>query len=106
MLKFYTDENVHVSVAKALKERGVDIITARDAGMLHKNDEAQLAFAEKQKRVLVTHDQDFLSLKANHYGIMFFTKQISVGQYVEEIELVHLDYSPEDLKNTVSNFHN
>ncbi|HLC19491.1 MAG TPA: DUF5615 family PIN-like protein [Candidatus Nanoarchaeia archaeon] len=101
--KFYTDENVHVVIAKGLKKRGIDIITARDAGMLNKEDSTQLFFAKQQNRVIVTHDTDFLELVGNtsHTGLIFFTQQLSIGEAIEAIEQVYLEYSADDLMNTV-----
>ncbi|MBS3138179.1 DUF5615 family PIN-like protein [Candidatus Woesearchaeota archaeon] len=86
-----------------MKKRGIDIITARDAGMLNKDDSAQFLFAKKQKRAIVTHDTDFLMLLDNteHTGLIFFTQQLPIGEAIDAIELVYLEYSAEDLINTV-----
>ena len=56
-----------------------------------------------EKRAVITHDSDFLKLiaKETHYGILFFTKQVKIGQAVEEIEKVHLAYTAEDLKDII-----
>ena|SRR3989338_4916581 len=102
--KFYCDENVPLAVSKALKKRGIDILAAQDSGMLHKDDKAQLLFAMSEKRAVITHDSDFLKLIAketSHYGILFFTKQVKIGQAIEEIERVHLAYNAEDLKGII-----
>lgn len=103
--KFYADENVPLAASKALKKRGIEIITAQESGMLHKADNAQLSFAVAEKRAIITHDSDFLKLaikeKLNHNGILFFTKQVSISQAIEEIEQVHLAYSAEELCGVV-----
>ena len=101
--KFYTDENVHVAIAKGLKKRGIDVITARDAKMLNKDDDAQLLFAKNQKRLLVTHDPDFLKLVNNttHTGLIFLTQQLSIGEAIDAIEHVYLEYSADDLVDIV-----
>ena len=99
--KFYSDENVPLAVSKALKKRGIDILTAKDAGMLNQQDNAHLSLAISEKRAVITHDSDFLKLlinEAGHYGMLFFTKQVKIGEAIEEIEKVHLAYSAEDLK--------
>ncbi len=40
-LSFYLDESVHIAVANGLKRRGVDAISAKDAGNLGLSDEEQ-----------------------------------------------------------------
>ena len=99
--KFYADENVPLAASKSLKKRGIDIITAQESGMLRKADNAHLSFAVAEKRAIITHDSDFLKLairgKLNHNGILFFTKQVSISQAIEEIEQVYLAYSAEEL---------
>jgi predicted nuclease of predicted toxin-antitoxin system len=62
-LKLYLDENVDVSVASALRQRGVDVVTARDREKLGASDEEHLVQARAEGRVLVTHDiADFIRL--------------------------------------------
>ena len=56
-VKFYTDEHIANAVAHGLRQRGVDLVTAAEAGMLAASDEDQIAWATTQGRVLVTHDR-------------------------------------------------
>ena len=65
--KFYADENVPLAVSNALKRRGIDVVTAQESDMLSRD------------------------------GILFFTKQVGIGQAIEEIEQVHLAYNAEEL---------
>jgi predicted nuclease of predicted toxin-antitoxin system len=103
--KFYMDENVPLAVSKALKTRGVDVLTVQEASMSQRNDKAQLTFAIGKKRAVVTHDSDFLNLvakeKMDHYGIVFLTQQVKIGKTVEEIEKIHLAFSAQELKSVV-----
>ncbi len=102
--KFYSDENVPLAVSKSLMKRGINILAVQDSHMLHRDDNAQLSFAISEKRAIITHDSDFLNLitnEASHYGVLFFTKQVNIGQAIEEIEKVYLAYSAEDLKGIV-----
>ena len=68
--KFYSDENVPLAVSKALNKISIDILTAQDSGLLHRDDNAQLSFAISKKKAIITHDSDFLNLvtmeKINH----------------------------------------
>lgn len=63
-IKFYTDEHVPKAVARGLRERGVDVLTVAEVGMLGASDEEHLALARREERVLFTRDADFLRLHA------------------------------------------
>lgn len=104
-LNFYADENVPIAVSKGLKRRGINILTVQEVKLLSKNDWEQLKYASQQQRVIITHDSDFLTLirkeKIEHQGILFFTRQVGIGEAVEEIERIWLTYSAEDLQGAV-----
>lgn len=63
-VNFYLDEHVPRAVASGLRRRGVDVLTLQEAGMLEAEDEAHLALATQQGRVIFTQDADFLRLHA------------------------------------------
>lgn len=59
----YADENLDRPLIVALRSRGLDVLTAREAGRLRASDEQQLAYATSLGRVLLTHDRgDFRRL--------------------------------------------
>lgn len=59
----YADENLDRFLIEAVRLRGVDLLTAREAGRLHASDEQQLAYATSVGRVVLTHDRrDFRRL--------------------------------------------
>src|SRR5437879_1377907 len=73
-IKFYTDEHIAKAVAHGLRQRGVNVVTTAEAGMLGATDEQHLAWAKAQGRVFVTHDRDFPRLAAatsDHGGLVF-----------------------------------
>src|SRR5436190_17084271 len=51
-VKFYTDEHVPRAVARGLRQRGVDVLTAPQAGLLGATDEEHLERARAEGRVL------------------------------------------------------
>jgi len=51
-IRIYTDESVSVAIAEGLKRRGIDAFSARDAGKLGLNDEAQLVYASREKATI------------------------------------------------------
>jgi predicted nuclease of predicted toxin-antitoxin system len=61
-VRFQFDECVSNDIADKLRELGVDVITAHEAGMRGQPDYIALAHAYATRRVMVTHDRDFLRL--------------------------------------------
>ena len=73
-LKFYLDENISPRIASALKMDGIDVVSARELGVLGDSDENHLQRATKMGRVLCTQDRDYLELdrvNKSHAGIAF-----------------------------------
>ena len=59
----YLDEDVDILLMLLLQARGFDVLTARDAHMLRRSDEQQLAYAASVDRALLTHNRvDFEDL--------------------------------------------
>ena len=90
--RFYTDEGVANAVANGLRQRGADVMTAREAGMLGAPDPEHLARALEENRVLVTHDADYLRLHANgfrHAGIAYAPQTAPIGRIVRGLVLIH-----------------
>ncbi|MEX2188785.1 MAG: DUF5615 family PIN-like protein [Pirellulales bacterium] len=79
--------------------------TSRDAGLLGADDAVQLAHASTQRRVLVTHDEDFLALAprvAEHAGIAFcHCESHSIGQTIAALLLIRDCLSDEEMRNHV-----
>jgi predicted nuclease of predicted toxin-antitoxin system len=104
-VRFHLDENVDPAVAAGLRHRGVDVTTAADAGLRGASDMAHLSFAERESRVLVTHDHGFLQLHrkgARHAGIVYCHQQRrSVGSIIRSLELIWLLVEPERMQNGV-----
>jgi len=94
-LRLYFDENVDLRVAEALRRRGVDVLTAREQGMLGASDVAQLAHASTRGAALVTHDHHFLTLAAattrrgrSHAGVIFIAlRRLGIGECVRRLAL-------------------
>ncbi len=73
-VRLYADEQVARAVVRGLRERGMDVLTAAEAGLLGAPDEKHLAWARNQGRVILTQDDDFLRLHAageEHAGIVY-----------------------------------
>ena len=57
-MRLLTNENVSGTVIRTLRERGHDVLSAKES-MRSQPDEKLLARARTEGRVLVTHDKDF-----------------------------------------------
>ena len=85
-IQFHLDESVNHAVAAGLKRRGISVTTSTDTDLLAAVDEDQLAYAFKEQRIIVTHDDDFLKLHQQgrpHAGIAYIKqKRRTIGQIV------------------------
>ena len=105
----YMDHHVPAAVTAGLRRRGVDVLTALEDGFAEAEDEALLMRATELRRVLFTHDHDFLAItKAwlrdgrEFAGLIFaHPRRVAVGQAVESLELVAKIAEPEDVLNRV-----
>ena len=61
-IRFYTDEHVARAVVRGLRERGIDVLSVPEAGMMGARDVQHLALALREDRVLFTQDTDFCVL--------------------------------------------
>lgn len=101
---FYTDEHVPKAVARGLRERGVDVLTVAEAGMLGASDGEHLALARREERVLFTRDADFLRLHAagvHHARIVYAHRQEPIGEVIRVLMLVHEVLEPDEMKGNV-----
>ena len=102
-IRFYTDEHIHPGIAKALRQSGIDVLTAQQAGMLGIDDETQLQFSTSQSRVILTQDEDFLSLhwKMKHTGIAYAHRQTPMSRIIQGSTLIFEAMTEEDMQNHV-----
>ena len=73
-IRFYLDEHVAKTVARGLRQRGVDVKTVAEVELLGASDEKHLEFVKSEGRVIFTQDDDFLklvSLGLSHERVVF-----------------------------------
>lgn len=103
-LKFYTDEHISKAVVKGLRARGVDAVSCVEVGNRMAPDVDHLSFAEKENRVIVTYDNDFLKLheaRHPHAGIAFSHKPLSIGEMIGILLLMYEVLEDEDMKGII-----
>jgi predicted nuclease of predicted toxin-antitoxin system len=104
-IQFYLDENAHMVIAKALGDRGIDVLTPMKANMIGATDEQHLAFAFEARRVIITQDEDFLVLNSKgyqHAGIVYFKSQTRpIKQILRGLLNLYEDHSADELMGQV-----
>ncbi len=88
-IRFHLDESAPVAVAIALRQRGIDVTTAHDAGLLTAPDAEHIEFARREVRVILTQDADFLAMHRTgqaHAGIVYCKQQSrTIGEIVRSL---------------------
>ena len=104
-IKFYLDEHFSNALVDGLRRRGVDyMITTTEAKNRGMADVDQLEYAIKQERVLVTKDDDFLSIHSSgreHKGIVFVRHNRSLGEVIRGLLLIIEVLEKKDMLNHV-----
>jgi len=96
----YCDESIWIPVADGLRRRGWTVRTAREGGRLGDPDREQLRHAVENDWVLLTFDDDFLSLVEGqgleHAGLIYVQQAgRQIGDVVKTVD-AHLTERPED----------
>lgn len=104
-VRYYTDQHVPRPVVDGLRRRGIDVLTAQEAGRCGLRDPDQLAFAASENRVLVSFDPDFLALHqagTAHDGIAWCPAiKYSIGELIQMLVLLHAVIPPDEMRNHV-----
>ena len=110
--RLYLDEDINPRLAQILRERGLDAISARDAGMLGWDDDPQLARATEEGRAFLTfnfHDferiaREWFSAGRVHAGIIISYRQYErdeLGEATQAIEALTQVVTAEVMMNAV-----
>ena len=108
MVRFQADADFNPIIVAALVRRqpSVDFRTAAVASLRGLSDADVLAFAAREKRILVTHDAktmprhfgDFV-LSQESAGVIVVPQHLSVATVVDELLLIASATSPQDWTN-------
>ena len=105
VVQYHLDENVNHAIAVGLRQRGIDVTTATGVDLLGAADSMHLTYAHTERRVLVTHDDDFLRLaKTNpHHGIAYCPPgRRSIGDIVRALTRIWRDATTESMAGLVT----
>jgi hypothetical protein len=109
MLRLYMDVHVPAPITESLRRRGIDVLTSQEDGTRTAADESLLQRATALGRILVSQDQDLLNLAAQWQaaslefaGLVFAPQEGgSMGVYVDDLELIAVCCSDEELRSAV-----
>ena len=94
------DEHIPKAVTAGLRRRGVDVLTAQEAGLHPAEDGQHLALAVSEGRVIFTQDADFLRLHATghaHRGIVYVPQHTPIGNMLRGLMLIYDVLNPDDM---------
>ncbi|HUQ69224.1 MAG TPA: DUF5615 family PIN-like protein [Planctomycetaceae bacterium] len=108
-VSFYVDHNVSALIAKGLRRRGLDVLTAAEDGRSAMSDSQLLERATSLGRVFFTHDKDFLRIAADlqrqqtpFTGIIWVRQRsLSVRELIDQLEFFSQIAEPSDCRDTV-----
>lgn len=110
-ISFYFDEDALAEkLIKALRTRGMNILSAEEAGMRHRSDEEHLLFATAQGRVLFGFNvgdyqrlhTEFLAQGRSHACIVIAKQQVySVGERMRRLLRLVGAKSAEEMKDRI-----
>lgn len=101
-MRFFLDEHIAGAVADALRRRGFDVLTVKEARALGAPDIDHFEFARAQQRIIVTQDADFLRIRAageSHAGIVYAPQGTPVGKLVRTLWRIVETLDAERMKN-------
>jgi hypothetical protein len=99
-IRYYADEHVSKAVLRGLRQRGIDVLGALEAGLTGVPDQVHLAFAAREGRVLFTQDADFVRLAAsntNHAGLVYAPQRTSIGEVIRGLVLIQQVIEAEEM---------
>lgn len=108
-IAYYMDEHVDPAITRALRRRGVDVLTIQDDGFLQADDPDILDRATSLGRVVFSRDEHFLAHAAHWQaagtpfaGVVYAHQQgATIGVCISDLELIAKAYDPPDMENHV-----
>ena len=103
MLRFHLDESLSPTIARASRLKKLDITDSHGESLLGHSDHEQWEFCQREGRILVTSDADFLRICREtpyHFGIIFCLTQ-RIGTIVRHLELLSQDVTKETMQGRI-----
>ena len=106
---YFDEDSSRHSLARELRFRGADVITAIEAGMVGRADEQQLEWTASNGRALYSFNRgDFYSLHTtwlcegrHHSGIILSRQGLSVGEQMRRLLRFTSTLTAEEMRNRI-----
>lgn len=103
-IRFHLDESVTRKVARALRIQKLDVSTTQEAGLRSKSDESQFEYAQREQRILITKDSDFLRIAStmwDHCGILYCNPETPIGEIVLACLMLQSSLTLDDMRGRI-----
>ncbi len=109
-IRLYTDADVHGKLARLVRQRGFDAVSAYEVGNGGLDDPEQLAYAASQRRAIVTCNikhfaplfDEYWQASQEHYGIIV-SAQLPIGEMLRRVLLLLNSVSVDEMRNNYKN---
>jgi predicted nuclease of predicted toxin-antitoxin system len=109
MVRLYMDVHIPGAIIRALRQRGVDVLTAQEDGARRFLDDQLLDRATELGRVLFTEDDDLLAEAARRQktgerfaGVIYIhERDLRIGACADDLQLIAEAMTPDDMVNWV-----
>jgi predicted nuclease of predicted toxin-antitoxin system len=106
LILLYTDADVYKRLARELRRRGYDAVSAIEVGMREATDAAQLEYATSERRAILTFNQGhfvqlhiaYINQERVHCGIIV-SLQYSIGETLRRVIKLVNTLSAEEMRN-------
>jgi hypothetical protein len=106
---YFDEDSARHSLAREMRFRGADVVTAIETGMAQKTDEQQLEWAAANSRVVYSFNRgDFYGLHTawlkagrSHSGIILSRQGLSVGEQMRRLLRLVAAKSADEMRNHV-----
>ena len=102
--RFHLDESADFRIAAGLRRRDRDCSTTQEVGLIAASDEQQFAYAQAERRVLVTRDHDFLEIAMNaehHAGLVICKRRTHFGMIIKQLDQMASDKSATEFHDQI-----
>jgi len=105
-IALYLDEHIQISLAEALRSRGINVLTTQEAHNTGLEDSQQLAFATDKNRVLLSYNRrhfaqihhQWMRIQKPHAGIVV-SDQIPIGIVLRRLMKLYFSLGSEEMVN-------
>lgn len=106
--RFYFDQHMARSIARGLRRREIDVLTTQDEGTEESDDDNLFSRAVELNRIMVTEDSDYMGI-ANRWlaegrqfpGLVKVTDPGDIGRIIEDLQIIAVCYSAEEMVNRI-----